>query len=195
MESLAILPKTTVKHDGGKQRLEDEPGGAEDGLLELGHEVATDEEHDQVPVAPEIAEMQVEPCPLGLDDEVPGFGRTGHGFVWVGHVNDQALRDGGLGFSGRALWQVRQLRSGATYTHALGRTGGTGCPLRTGNTVGLDGVAQAAEELGGLREGRAVAQVLQSDKLADDLATVTDLQVGRPGCRGAGRRVCGVSPF
>ena len=73
--------------EGGEQGLDDEPQGAENGLLEVGDEVAPDEHADEVAIAPEVVQVQVEPAGLGTDDEVPGVGGggrgSGHGKVWA----------------------------------------------------------------------------------------------------------------
>ncbi len=60
--------------NGGEQRLDQEPEGAEDGLLVARDEVTPHEEGDQVAVAPDIRKLQVVPFFAGSDDEVPIFG-------------------------------------------------------------------------------------------------------------------------
>jgi hypothetical protein len=57
--------------NGGQQRLQQVPERAEDGLLVLRDEVAPDEQAHQVAVCPELAQVQVVPGALRLDDEGP----------------------------------------------------------------------------------------------------------------------------
>ena len=56
-----ILPKTTVKIDGGKDRRDDEPERAEHRLRVARDEIAPEEAEDQVAIAPDFAEAQIEP--------------------------------------------------------------------------------------------------------------------------------------
>ena len=66
--------KDEGEQDRGKERLEQVPEGAEDGLLVLGHEIAPDEQRGEVAVAPEVGEVEVEPSGFGADDQGPILG-------------------------------------------------------------------------------------------------------------------------
>ena len=58
--------------EGGEEGLDDVPGRTQDGLFVLGDEVAVDEEVDEVAIAPEFADLEVEEVTVGLDDLGPG---------------------------------------------------------------------------------------------------------------------------
>lgn len=69
------------EHQGGEEWLNEEPERPEDGLLVDRHKVAPNKHPQQITIAPQIVQMQVEPAIFGADDEIP--------FVigWVKHVS------------------------------------------------------------------------------------------------------------
>ena len=87
---------------GGEQGLDEVPGRTQDGLFVLGDKVAVDEEVDQVAIAPEFAELEVEEVTVGLDDLGPcglGVGSVqghGGGGGWHGALGLR-LMGGGVG--------------------------------------------------------------------------------------------------
>ncbi len=60
--------KDNRKHQGGQQRLDDGPGGAQDGLLVLRHKGTPDKERDQIEVAEQFPKPEIKPSLPGRDD-------------------------------------------------------------------------------------------------------------------------------
>ena len=56
---------------GGEDGLDEVPERAEDGLFVLGDEIAPDKHHRQIPIPPEVGEVEVEPAGFGLEDKGP----------------------------------------------------------------------------------------------------------------------------
>ncbi len=61
------------KHQGGQQRLDDKPEGAENRLLVHGDKVAPDKQPEQVAVTPDIQQGDVPPACFGGDLHRPGL--------------------------------------------------------------------------------------------------------------------------
>ena len=68
---LGNLPEDHREGDGGQQGLDEVPQRAEDGLFIDGDEISAHEEEHQVAVAPQVAQLQVQPAAARLDDKVP----------------------------------------------------------------------------------------------------------------------------
>jgi len=77
---LGDVAKDDRKGDGGKQRLDEVPDGAKNGLLVSRYKIAADEKQHQVAIAEKLIQAQVEPAALRADDQVPVFGRVGGSF-------------------------------------------------------------------------------------------------------------------
>lgn len=73
---LREVPEHERVHDRRDERVDDEPQRPQDRLLVLRDEVPLHEQPHEVAVANHLAELKVEELSLGLDDEIPVFGRV-----------------------------------------------------------------------------------------------------------------------
>lgn len=73
------------KGDGGQQRLDEIPQGTQDGLLVSRHKIPAHKQQDEVAVAPQFAQAQIQQVALRLNDEIPvfGLGLERSGFVHI----------------------------------------------------------------------------------------------------------------
>ncbi len=74
-ESVGGQTRQIAKHKGKNDRrgngLDKIPERAEDGLFVERHHIAAHKQHQQIPVAPDLAELQIEPALLRGDDQIP----------------------------------------------------------------------------------------------------------------------------
>lgn len=73
---LREVPEHERVHDRRNERVDEKPQRPEYRLLVLRDEVPLHEQPHEVPIADYFAELKVEELSLGLDDEIPVFGRV-----------------------------------------------------------------------------------------------------------------------
>ena len=61
--------------------MNDMPEWTENRLLILRHKIAPHEKHGEIPIAPQVSQMQIEPSGLWLNDQIPLFSEWSRGFT------------------------------------------------------------------------------------------------------------------
>ena len=61
--------------------MNDMPEWTENRLLILRHKIAPNEKHGEIPIPPQVGQMQIEPSGLWLNDQIPLFSEWSRGFT------------------------------------------------------------------------------------------------------------------